>query len=565
MTQNHHHTTLVETEAEAETLIGADLKISGGPSGEPLPRKYIVSYGMGHMLNDLTSACWFTYLLMFLTDVGLSPREAATVMLMGQLADGFATITVGQLIDRFGHFKIWHAGGSILVGVSFSSVFGGCFACSLLSNSYQVAQTIGYSISASIFNIGWAATQVSHMSLVNCITTNSSSRVALNSCRNAFTMVANLSLYLIAYVVFLILPASQPCDVQRQYSWIAGVAIATGSIFVLFFLLVVKEPRLDHHVQDSKEFANKVGVDMWFSKLLYYQVATVYVLTRLTINVSQALIPFYLIDDLQMGESSKAVIPAIIYGCSFLASILLQELHWTPFHLKFVFSVGAVLWILSSIVFFLLPQSLESLIYVLSLFIGIGNAFMLVTATSMEGVLVSKNLSGCGFVYGSLSFLDKLACGIALYAIEGMNVQTRMCPDETLLTMTFPTNCHCSLIRVALAFVPSGCALLAMILTMTMNLDEPNDMIADLNAPLLLAPNDVADDTLEAGVAGGPLSKTKNPGPLRQSNPIWSSKSPMVVSNKDDADVPSGSYSKLQGDEQLGGEICLLQEELSDS
>jgi hypothetical protein len=39
----------------------------------------------------------------------------------------------------------------------------------------------------------------------------------------------------------------------------------------------------------------------------------------------------------------------------------------------------------------------------------------------MEGVLVSKNLSGCGFVYGSLSFLDKLACGIALYAIEGMN------------------------------------------------------------------------------------------------------------------------------------------------
>jgi len=144
-------------------------------------------------------------------------------------------------------------------------------------------------------------------------------------------------------------------------------------------------------------------------------------------------------------------------------------------------------------------------------------------------------------------------------------VQTRMCPDETLLTMTFPTNCHCSLIRVALAFVPSGCALLAMILTMTMNLDEPNDMIADLNAPLLLAPNDVADDTLEAGVAGGPLSKTKNPGPLRQSNPIWSSKSPMVVSNKDDADVPSGSYSKLQGDEQLGGEICLLQEELSDS
>lgn len=39
----------------------------------------------------------------------------------------------------------------------------------------------------------------------------------------------------------------------------------------------------------------------------------------------------------------------------------------------------------------------------------------------MEGLLVSTNLSGCGFVYGSLSFLDKLACGVALYWIEGMN------------------------------------------------------------------------------------------------------------------------------------------------
>lgn len=53
-----------------------------------------------------------------------------------------------------------------------------------------------------------------------------------------------------------------------------------------------------------------------------------------------------------------------------------------------------------------------------------------VTATSMEGLLVSTNISGCGFVYGSLSFLDKLACGIALYWIEGMNGKgTRTFPD----------------------------------------------------------------------------------------------------------------------------------------
>jgi hypothetical protein len=31
-------------------------------------------------------------------------------------------------IDRFGHFKLWHIGGLILVGISFS-VFGGCLLC----------------------------------------------------------------------------------------------------------------------------------------------------------------------------------------------------------------------------------------------------------------------------------------------------------------------------------------------------------------------------------------------------------------------------------------------------
>jgi Na+/melibiose symporter-like transporter len=442
------------------------------------------------MLNDLTSACWFTYLLIFLTDIGLSPQEAATVMLSGQVADAIATVIVGQLIDTFGHFKIWHGGGSLLVAVSFSSVFGGCMACALLGNNYAIAHTIGYSAFAAIFNVGWAATQVSHMSLVNCITSNQTSQVSLNSCRNAFTMVANLGLYVIAYVVFRILPSKQVCDVETQYKWIAGIAIAVGCCFVVVFHIGVTEPRLAHHKQDADECSGpRPSFKIWFKKVLYYQVAAVYMLTRLTTNVSQALLPFYLIDDLRMEESSKAVVPALIYSCSFLASIVLQELRWTSFKLKAVFAMGAGLWVASGAIFLLLPQSSHGIAYILAVLVGIGNAFMLVTATSMEGLLVSTNLSGCGFVYGSLSFLDKLACGIALYWIEGMNVQTRFCPTEIGVgnnLLTFPPICHCSLIRVALALVPSGCALLAWIITTTITFEEIPEIDSSLQAPLLV-------------------------------------------------------------------------------
>ncbi|XP_024401583.1 uncharacterized protein [Physcomitrium patens] len=420
-------------------------------------------------------------------------------MLSGQIADAIATVVVGQMIDTFGHFKIWHAGGSLLVAVSFSSVFGGCMACALLGNNYAVAHTIGYSAFAAIFNVGWAATQVSHMSLVNCITSNQSSQVSLNSCRNAFTMAANLGLYVIAYLVFRILPSKQVCDVETQFKWIAGSAIAVGICFVVVFQIGVKEPSLSHHKEGSQECNSRTSFKVWFGKLLYYQVAAVYMLTRLTTNVSQALLPFYLIDDLLMEESSKAVVPALIYACSFLASIVLQELRWTSFQLKSVFTMGAALWVLSGATFLLLPQSLHGPVYVLAVLIGVGNAFMLVTATSMEGVLVSTNLSGCGFVYGSLSFLDKFACGIALYLIEGMNVQTRFCPTANVMgqsLLSFPPICHYSLIRVALALVPSGCAFLAWIITTTMKFDDStlensrttlDDSLASLQTPLLHA------------------------------------------------------------------------------
>lgn len=446
-----------------------------GPSSEPLQRRSIFFYGIGHMLNDLTSACWFTYLLMFLTEIGLTPRDAATVMLSGQVADGVATFFVGELIDRFGHFKAWHGGGSILVAVSFSSVFGTCLVCAILGTNSITVRTIGYSIFAAIFNIGWAATQVSHMAMVNCITANSTSRVALSSCRNAFTMVANLSLFAIAFIVFKVISGTDSIGIEKQYRWIAVLSIIMGSIFVLTFLVGVKEPRLQHH-KESKSW-KRISWFYWFKRVLYYQVALVYMLARLITNVSQALLAFYLIDDLQMNESSKAVVPAIIYICSFMASIFLQELKWTGSRLKAFFTVGAILWMFSGAAIYLLPSNMWSYIYLISVVIGVGNALIMVTAIGMESILVGKDISGCAFVYGSLSFVEKLSCGIVLYIIEDFHTSANKCHASRNLGL-----CH-SLTQMSLAFVPGGCALLGIIVTFTMDLDAVT--VQSLHEPLL--------------------------------------------------------------------------------
>ncbi|GAY37091.1 hypothetical protein CUMW_026550 [Citrus unshiu] len=413
---------------------------------QPVGRWSVLYYGSGHMLNDITAACWFTYLLLFLTDIGLSPRGAAAVMLSGQIADGFATIFIGELIDRFGHFKIWHGAGSVLVAVSFSSVFGGCMPCRILSTSTLKVETISYCVFAAIFNVGWAATQVAHMSMVNCITLNSTSRVVLTSCRNAFTMVANLSLYAIAFIVFSVSTAKTHADLENQYRWIAYSSIFIGCCFVGIFLSRTEEPRLKMGLRGNSHA--RISWAYWFKKILYYQVALVYMLTRLVVNVSQAYLAFYVINDLRMGQSAKALVPAIIYICSFIVSILLQEMAWTGRRLKAYYSAGGVLW---------------------------------VTGISMQNVLIGEDLSGCAFVCGTLSFLDKMSCGIAVYVLQSYQSMSPTVLDNnssiTSLTVldnnSLISTSYISVTRFGLGLIPAICSLVSVAVTCTMKLHTP--------------------------------------------------------------------------------------------
>ncbi|XVF18282.1 hypothetical protein REPUB_Repub11eG0007700 [Reevesia pubescens] len=407
-------------EAYITSLTGMNNSIEDDSFPQPVGRLSVFYYGVGHMLNDITSACWFTYLLLFLTDIGLSSTDAAIVMLSGQIADGLATIFVGELIDRFGHFKMWHAAGSILVAVSFSSVFGGCLPCKTLASFSSTVETVSYSTFAAIFNLGWAATQVSHMSMVNCITLNSTSRVVLTSCRNAFTMIANLSLYGIALIVFDVSRAKTHADIENQYRWIAYSSIFIGCCFVGIFHLGTNEPRSKTCVQGNMHA--RISWTYWFLKILYYQVALVYVLTRLVLNVSQAYLAFYVINDLWMAQSAKALVPAIIYICSFIVSVLLQEIAWNGQRLKAYYTAGGIVWMFCGVGILLLPGSMSVFMYAIAIFIGIANALMTVTAVSMQSILIGEDLNGCAFVCGSLSFLEKISCGLTLFVLQSYQI-----------------------------------------------------------------------------------------------------------------------------------------------
>ncbi|KAL6493904.1 hypothetical protein OROGR_031813 [Orobanche gracilis] len=583
----------------------------------PLGRCSILYYGVGHMLNDITSACWFTYLLVFLTDIGLPPRDAAVVMLSGQIADGFTTIfavshmsmvanlslyavafvifqinSSGSVIDVEIQYR-WIAYSSILIGCCFVGVFHlGTAEPRLkreahekgharISWTYWFNKLLYYQV-ALVYVLTRLITNVSQAFLafyvINDLQMNQSSKalvpaviyicsfivsvllqeITWNGWRlkafysvggllwiisggvilflpssmrpfmyilsivigvaNALIMsmtrdiglpprdaavvmlsgqiadgfttifagelfshmsmspVANLSLYAVAFVIFQINSSGSVIDVEIQYRWIAYSSILIGCCFVGVFHLGTAEPRLKREAHEKGHA--RISWTYWFNKLLYYQVALVYVLTRLITNVSQAFLAFYVINDLQMNQSSKALVPAVIYICSFIVSVLLQEITWNGWRLKAFYSVGGLLWIISGGVILFLPSSMRPFMYILSIVIGVANALIMVSGVSMQSFLVGEDLNGCAFVYGSLSFFDKILCGLALSVLESYQSSIPEVRNSHHPIFFF------SVTRYGLSLVPAICAFLGVIVTLTMELPEPN-ITPPLMDPLL--------------------------------------------------------------------------------
>jgi Na+/melibiose symporter-like transporter len=174
-------------------------------------------------------------------------------------------------------------------------------------------------------------------------------------------------------------------------------------------------------------------------------------------------------------------IPAIIFCCSFLVSVVLQEIKWNSRRLKSLLTIGATLWVVSGAAVFILPGQMHNLMYPLAMVIGAANALVMVTTIGLESALVGEDLNGCAFVYGSLSFLDKMSCGIALFVLESYD-ETPSCGEvRGLNTMS----------RYGTGLIPACFAVLVLVVTSTLRLhdeDAPRTRAAAaaLEAPLLV-------------------------------------------------------------------------------
>ncbi|KAK0057321.1 major facilitator superfamily domain-containing protein 12-like isoform X2 [Biomphalaria pfeifferi] len=427
------------------------------------------SYGVGHVLNDLTASMWFSYLLVFLHQVNnFNNMLAGNLMLIGQVSDALFTPFIGFESDRtsgfwkLGRRKSWHLLGTICVMASFPFLFSECITCSHAPN---IAQFVYYAPFVVIFQFGWAATQISHLSFSSDITPCAHERVSLQSIRNVFTILANLSIYGIFLLLFYLEGGHGVNDDLSQqdapkFQHLSLISIGIGVITNIIFHLGTKEKvtNLENQtnsnpnessIEKSAVIHSKMNWKDWLKQKQFYQIALLYMATRLYINVSQVYFPMYVTEPLQLTKSSIALLPLVSYVSSFVMSMVSPYLNRylgrkPSFVLAAVIGLGSCTWM-----YFIEKKSDQ--VYAAACLLGLAGSLLLITSLSMTSDLIANNTESGAFVFGAMSFTDKLANGVAVLLIQYFHPCEGCCPA-----------CE-PYYRNVQVFVPGGALVIALI------------------------------------------------------------------------------------------------------
>ncbi|CAF3689025.1 unnamed protein product [Rotaria sordida] len=186
-------------------------------------------------------------------------------------------------------------------------------------------------------------------------------------------------------------------------------------------------------------------------------------LTRVISNVSQVYLPLYIMDTTDASQVDRTFIatgPLCVYISGFITSFPMRKVNQYLGRKKTMI-VGLIAVLLSSFLFWYIFSlninfgiSIRFTILIGTILLGIGITTAQITSSALTSDLIGQNTESSAFVYGAMSFLDKLANGLAITFIQQYN------PCSTCST------CCPLFYRQILSFVPGVttlCTLLILI------------------------------------------------------------------------------------------------------
>ncbi|XP_076237324.1 major facilitator superfamily domain-containing protein 12 [Calliopsis andreniformis] len=400
-----------------------------------------LAYALGHIFNDLTAAMWFSYTLIYFQKVALlQPITAGALLLLGQIVDAFMTPIFGMLVDRYWKKKVWHIIGTVMVTLTFPMIFGG------FTEPTNTGVMIIYVVSIATFQTGWAAVQISHLSMIPALTNSLLARADLTAIRYSAQVGAAVVVFVVTWIV---LPTNDEVVVQlvQQDSYKFRNIVLTltliGLMTTVSFHVFLKGNLLENsgphkgNVEEARRLVDNPqnNRSSWVSTTILLRVAMLYVASRLFITLATVYLPLYIEESDVNGKEALATVPMVSYVASFVAALLLKYINKSC-GTKMCYLLGTLIGILSAVITEYGGNS-KSTIYGVAILIGAGSSITMVTALSVTAEIIGQRTERSAVVYSIVTFLDKVVTGLVVIFIEKWRcMDPNLCPNYNRDTLS---------------------------------------------------------------------------------------------------------------------------------
>lgn len=171
----------------------------------------------------------------------------------------------------------------------------------------------------------------------------------------------------------------------------------------------------------------QMSVFDWFKEFQLYQIAMMYMATRLFNNINQCYLPLFLQVTLKLHARFIATVPLAMFISAFVTSFAMDKVN-AYFGRKTTSIIGATIGVLGCIWlhFGCTPSdpNVEYHIFTVAILMGIGGTTMLVTSLALTAEFIGSDTSSSAFVYGLMSFVDKLSTGFGVILIQQFTPET---------------------------------------------------------------------------------------------------------------------------------------------
>ncbi|XP_030751839.1 major facilitator superfamily domain-containing protein 12-like [Sitophilus oryzae] len=403
-----------------------------------------ISFGLGHIFNDLCAAIWFSYMLFYLHVVlNLESTTAGMLLMLGQLVDAIATPLAGWAIDYTGNKRILHFGGTIAVATGFSLIF------SYKHAELTTAAILHYVLAIALFQIGWAVVQIAHLSIIPDISRDHSHSSDLTAIRYTASVCCSITVYVITLFVLNTddISAIGPAD-YIKFKEIALIIVFIGLMASLLFycgLLGSLETNYEiiGEAYDENNLNSNNHEKHFLKQSIIYLVSLMYMASRLFTTLNLIYIPLYLDERENSAEGKSkiretiATIPLVCYISS-LATSLVLKCRGSYCNDKVTYFVGGFIGLVASVWLGLeIATNSDIELYFIAVILGISSSSTMVASLCLTANFVKTNGYGGGLVYSIVTFTDKLISGAVVLLVQHLQcVPKNLCPHyyEHVLT-----------------------------------------------------------------------------------------------------------------------------------